>query len=346
MQIVNPIYDQVFKYLMDNNVLAKKILSVILEQNVTELSYQSNEAIVQMDKHGMSALRMDFRAIVTTNEDEKQTLIIELQKSKRIDPIIRFRRYLGDAYMKTEIVKNAKGEDIEVAYPIVGIYILGYPIIEYDVPALLINNVVYDAITKKELDKKGDFVKLLTHRSYVLFTKCKHLKTSRKTKLEMFLGLFDRGTKTDNKYIRDIDESEIGDDILLQEIANYLHSPTQDPQFIRKLAIEDEIDDAFEKQDEQIRLLDFMLTQAQSNEIDAKIQADKERKEKEEAQLRENEAKARENEAKARENEAKARENEAKAKLLKAAKKMKDNGIATTEISDITGLSIDEIDKL
>lgn len=37
MQIVNPLYDKAFKYLMENERLAKKVISVILDEEIEEL---------------------------------------------------------------------------------------------------------------------------------------------------------------------------------------------------------------------------------------------------------------------------------------------------------------------
>lgn len=43
MRIVNPLYDQAFKYLMDNEAIAKKILSLILEQEIISLQSKSQK---------------------------------------------------------------------------------------------------------------------------------------------------------------------------------------------------------------------------------------------------------------------------------------------------------------
>ncbi len=37
MRILNPLYDWAFKYLMDNNEIAKKFLSILLKKNVIHL---------------------------------------------------------------------------------------------------------------------------------------------------------------------------------------------------------------------------------------------------------------------------------------------------------------------
>ncbi len=45
MKIVNPLYDKAFMFLMQNNRLAKKVLSVILDQEISELSLSQQETV-------------------------------------------------------------------------------------------------------------------------------------------------------------------------------------------------------------------------------------------------------------------------------------------------------------
>jgi hypothetical protein len=52
IQIVNPIYDGAFKYLMDDNQIAKLILSTILGEEIISLSAKPQEMIgaIERDK--------------------------------------------------------------------------------------------------------------------------------------------------------------------------------------------------------------------------------------------------------------------------------------------------------
>ncbi|MDR3308991.1 MAG: hypothetical protein LBS80_03455, partial [Tannerella sp.] len=43
MKIANPIYDVVFKYMMEDNKAAKKFISVIIGEEVTELDFADRE---------------------------------------------------------------------------------------------------------------------------------------------------------------------------------------------------------------------------------------------------------------------------------------------------------------
>lgn len=43
MKILNPIYDVVFKYMMENTEIAKSVLSLILDIDIVSLDMQSQE---------------------------------------------------------------------------------------------------------------------------------------------------------------------------------------------------------------------------------------------------------------------------------------------------------------
>ena len=43
IRIFNPIYDQAFKYLMDNNEIAIEILNLILDREIVQLQMQNVE---------------------------------------------------------------------------------------------------------------------------------------------------------------------------------------------------------------------------------------------------------------------------------------------------------------
>jgi len=109
---------------------------------------QPQETALVDKKRNFPILIYDFKAIIKTDEGKEKVVLIEVQKSKSPDPIIRFRKYLGSNYIKTQ--KDKKDDkDIEKALPIITIYFLGYKLKEYDTPAIIVNNCVYDATNKK-----------------------------------------------------------------------------------------------------------------------------------------------------------------------------------------------------
>jgi len=102
MRIINPLYDQAFKYLMDNEQAAKMVLSVILEKEVLSVQTKSTEQALIDKRREVHLSRFDFKAIIRSPETGEQNVLIEIQKSKNPDPIMRFRRYLGKNYIRTE----------------------------------------------------------------------------------------------------------------------------------------------------------------------------------------------------------------------------------------------------
>jgi hypothetical protein len=258
MRIVNPLYDQAFKYLMDNENIAKKILSLILEQDIVSLQSKPQE-VKLLDKNRMIPLsRFDFKAVVRTPENTHKNILIEVQKSRNPDPIMRFRRYLGKNYIKEETYINENGKEVKGPLPIITVYFLGYSLPEYDNTALIVNNRVIDATTKVEIEKKNDFVELLTHPSYIL--QISKLPPQRRTKLERFLSFFDQSRKTDDDFVLDIEGDELND---LEDIANYLHKGTLDEDLLNSLAYEEDYDESVQK-------LEGQLSESQKREAQAK----------------------------------------------------------------------------
>jgi hypothetical protein len=254
--------------------------------------------------------RFDFKAIVRTPENTHKNILIEVQKSRNPDPIMQFRRYLGKNYIEEETYINQKGEEVKGPLPIITIYFLGYSLPEYNNTALIVNNRIIDATTKEEIEKKNDFVELLTHPSYILqITK---LPPQRRTKLERFLSFFDQSRKTDDDFVLDIEGDELQD---LEDIANYLHKGTLDEDLLNSLAYEEDFDESVQKLEEQL--------------TDLKQREAEERQQKQEAQQREAQALQ-----------------EKKQAMLKLATKMKKYGEIVEDIMRETGLTKNEIENL
>nr|VFK47960.1 MAG: hypothetical protein BECKTC1821D_GA0114238_10553 [Candidatus Kentron sp. TC] len=123
MRIANPIYDVVFKYLLQNNEIAILILSTIIEEEILALDLPPQETAVTLENRSFTVYRLDFSARIKTAGGAEKHVIIEIQKAKFATDIMRFRRYLGDQYSKGFPVA---GEKAPKAIPIIGIYFLGY----------------------------------------------------------------------------------------------------------------------------------------------------------------------------------------------------------------------------
>ncbi|ACF14787.1 hypothetical protein Ctha_2337 [Chloroherpeton thalassium ATCC 35110] len=198
MKIINPLYDKAFKYLMENDKFAKKVLSVILDTEVVELSLAQQETVLPDEKRGLSLFRLDFKADIKESDGSQKTVLIELQKSKYITDIHRFRNYLGANYMskpkecESEIKKYP---EYLAAYPIITIYILGYNLDDLPYMAVSVNREIINSVSKEKLNVKSFFVEHLTHQSHII--QVKRLPEKRQTSLERFFNFVQ--SKMDNR---------------------------------------------------------------------------------------------------------------------------------------------------
>nr|VFK40909.1 MAG: PD-(D/E)XK nuclease family transposase [Candidatus Kentron sp. SD]VFK47319.1 MAG: PD-(D/E)XK nuclease family transposase [Candidatus Kentron sp. SD] len=110
MQIANPIYDVLFKYLMQNNEIATLILSTILEEEIISLDLLPQEAAITMEnRHApITVYRLDFSARIKMSSCEQRHVIIEIRKAKFASDIMGFRCCLGGQYAKGFPVEGEK----------------------------------------------------------------------------------------------------------------------------------------------------------------------------------------------------------------------------------------------
>ena len=131
MEVANPIYDVVFKYLMQDDRIARLLIGKITGLAVQSLTVSPQETAVHQtsgvpqEALPLTLLRMDFAARVRTADGGQQQVLIEIQKAKAPTVVERFRRYLGQQLSSPDnLVTHASGRT--EAVPIVTIYLLGY----------------------------------------------------------------------------------------------------------------------------------------------------------------------------------------------------------------------------
>ena len=256
MHIANPIYDVVFKYLLDDNKVAKLLLSAIIGEKIEELDFSAQERTVEVSQSTkesppLTVCRFDFSAKVKTEKGFK-TIGIELQKAKFIADLIRFRRYLGLHYQNPdnnylEVVeqkkkgkKNKKQQDpkqVEKPRQIYCIYFLAYGMDLPACPVLKVDYKVQDVFSGDEFPANGEFVSSLHHRSWIV--QINELKEHRRNELEKILSVFDQSTITNLRYILDVDEEFFPE--AYREIIRRLRKAMEDPKKRREMELEDEI---------------------------------------------------------------------------------------------------------
>jgi hypothetical protein len=210
MQIANPIYDSVFKYLLNDNKVAKLLLSAIIGDEIIELDFQPTEIPLPINE-SILVLRMDFKATVKYRDGSIQVIIIELQKAKLHTDIMRFRRYLGQQYQDTansEVTRTFTTKDGDVveykkAFPILSIYFLGHKL-DYGkpIPVIKVARQYVDIATGETLEGKEEFIESLTHDSFII--QIPYLKGNRRTELEQLLHIFDQSQLKEKRAISQI----------------------------------------------------------------------------------------------------------------------------------------------
>ena len=278
MRIANPLYDHAFKYLMSNDRLAKKVLSTILEKEILSMELAQQEIVVEDDVRQFTIYRLDFKALIRNEDGTEEMVLVEIQKSKLPNNVLRFRTYLGQSYLhRAERPHPQTGQAENIAFPIISIYILGYQIEDIPVLATKIDRKVTDVSTKEEIQVQSDFINLLTHTCYVL--QAGRLPEKRRTQIEKFMSLFNQAWVSEKKYILDLEE--VPEEF--REIAQYLQKPLQDKETLKKLEAEQEIEDMFAQQESNIAYLNEEIKKAQEREAE-------ERRQKEEAVRKQEEA--------------------------------------------------------
>ncbi len=96
MVIANPIYDVVFKRMMENEKVAKFFIGALLNQNILSVEVQPQEFTYTDVLAGLAVFRLDFIATVKTESGDLKKILIEIQKAKNQIDLMRFRNYLAE----------------------------------------------------------------------------------------------------------------------------------------------------------------------------------------------------------------------------------------------------------
>jgi len=261
MQIANPIYDVVFKYLMEDGKIAKLIISSIIDETISELTFLPKEFTTDLEnqkskrnnRNSKTVYRLDFSAKIRTKDGFK-LVIIEIQKAKFATDIMRFRKYLGEQYSNSE---NSQTIQIDkrkrkVGIPIISIYFLGHKLNSTKASVIGIKRTYTDLITGKEITTKEAFIESLTHDSYVI--QIPELAHKRRNELEILLSVFDQTNAIDyEQHILSIKEEDFPEKY--RQIIRKLHIAIQDTEIKKKMILEDGILDELEDMDREIEEL-------------------------------------------------------------------------------------------
>ncbi len=256
MKIANPLYDVVFKYMMEDNDVAKLLISTIIGQKIVKLDFRPQEHTINLERKSLTVHRLDFTALIKTDQGEK-IIIIEVQKAKFSSDIIRFRRYLGEQYL------NKENRDI----PIISIYFLGYSLPNINIPVIKVQRDYINLATNEKIEEREDFIESLTHDSFII--QVRSLSSPYNSEIEKFLSIFDQSDKHENNHILEINDNEYPE--LYKKLLRRLQKAALESKVRKDMDIEDDIveelenlDRVIEKQEQALSEKDSQLSEKDS----------------------------------------------------------------------------------
>jgi hypothetical protein len=203
MFAANPMYDVVFRFMMEDNEVAKKFISTIIGEDVVELDFKPDN---------LPVCCLYFVAKIRTGKNTFKTVTIELQKAKlandTIQPQLRY-----------------------------SIFLLTHDIECQDRLVIELNHQITDLTTGEVISCKegeNDFIDFLCPRSWIV--QLSHLKEHRRNDIEIMLSIFS-GDPTKHKI--DLNEDDYPD--AFHPIIRRLAAAYATPQMEERMYTEDEI---------------------------------------------------------------------------------------------------------
>ncbi|MGE5340639.1 MAG: hypothetical protein ACM3SY_04075, partial [Candidatus Omnitrophota bacterium] len=238
MLIANPIYDTVFKYLMENLDIARGIISTIIDEDIQYLDFKAQENIKKINEGNplLVSYHLDFIARIRQKNGSYKTVLIELQKTNIAYDIMRFRKYLGEEYRKEDEVIIIDGKVSREPLPIVTIYFLGF-VLSKTLPAVIkVNRDYIDVLDGKPINERNDFIECLTHDSFIIQIPALHLHL--RNRLEYILSFFMQENFIDKEHHLKVYDHPT-DDELVKQILKRLGMAAADKELHRQLELEE-----------------------------------------------------------------------------------------------------------
>lgn len=259
IQIANPIYDSVFKYLMEDERIAKTLLSALLKKEVVAVEMRRNEYTNGV-RDNISMFRIDFGAHVKEPDGTIRLVLIELQKTWLETETLRFRQYLGAQYSNPENVPSENNKD-GYAIPMVAIYLLGHRVGDINVPVLYVKHKAYDYDGNVVTDGIPDpFVESLIHDSIIVQIPLLHGQVN--NRLEKVLSVFDQSQKNgSDRHVLNVNDIPFDDDDDMQYLLRRLLMAAANAQLRQEMNVEDEYFKALEDRDTALMMKDKKLAE-------------------------------------------------------------------------------------
>jgi hypothetical protein len=245
LRFANPLYDSVFKYLMEDAEIARQLLERLIGMGISELEVLPQElssahhaaVLTTSGPRQPRIYRIDFSAKITLPDGSKKKVLIELQKAQRKEVIGRFRNYLSKNYF---VPANTSS-----ILPVVAVYLLGFELAG-DLPAVVrvkrqyLDGISGDAVGSQT---KSDFIEQLTHDAVVV--QIPKIPSTTGSELERALQLFNQDYVVVGQRLVELsDENEklLTADPLLAAAIRVLLKAAADAETLNQMDLEDEVE--------------------------------------------------------------------------------------------------------
>ena len=288
MRIANPMYDAAFKYLMDDQAAARLLVGAVLGEEVVSLEALPQERAARSSPAAapgespsgemLTVRRVDFAATVRTATGERLRVLVEVQKARFTDEVMRFREYLGRHYADRD--NYDEGADGRRRHrPLRAIYILGECLPRTATTVLRVVREYVDGVSGERLSEREEFVEALSHDCWVVQVP---LLASRAHDLERLLSVFDQELRVPgDRHVLEVDEREIPE--RYAPVLRRLEGAAASVEVADSMALEDEVAETWGRMKRESAAKDAALA-----EKDAALERERaERAEKEAALERE-----------------------------------------------------------
>ena len=342
--VANPIYDCVFKFLMEDERIAKTVLSALLKKEVVSVEMRRHEhPNVTRDK--ISMFRIDFAARVKEDDGTVKLILIELQKTWVDTETLRFRRYLAAQYNAEE--NMVKEGDLEgYAVPMIAVYLLGHRVGDIDKAVVYVTHNAYDYDGKVvEGGMKDPFINSLIHDSIIVQIPLLHGKIN--NRLDKVLSVFNQSQRdAKNQQIVCLDANEYKDDSDMMYILHRLGLAAMNADVRQEMNDEDEFYSVLEARDTQVMKLNEQLNNKKAQLSNTKAQLSNAKTQLSNAKTQLSEQKAQLSEQKAQLSDVRAQLAEQRTQIKAMVKAMVGGGMPIATVAKTMNKTIEEINDL
>ena len=267
--IPNPIYDVVFKYLMEDNKSAEIVLSTLINEKIKKLTFEPvshTEKVKDPEtEKDIKLFHLDFTALIEKTDGQEELIMIEIQKANMSSDIFRFKRYISANFQRKqekEVInpRTQSVEKINKPLRLIPIFILNFRI-ENEINDLIIktNRIKTGIFSDKQLQKNNEFIDNLSFDIFVVqlpnlnkIQKSDYENDDYKTKLYSLLKLFDQDSQNLTNKHRLFVLRKIFPEFLDRIINRLKSADVNNPDLEEQMNIEDEYLAELIKRDNEI----------------------------------------------------------------------------------------------